>query len=143
MNCYTPSLDLSALADCDLIIEAVFEDMDIKSPSLVTDKIASPALILATNTSALNIDEIASVTARPEDVIGLHFFSPANVMRLLEIVRAEKTAAMSLHLVDLVVISVKWRPWLGMSRVRRQSNLICAPVPGERVDLRGHHALGY
>ena len=93
MNCYTPSLDLSALADCDLIIEAVFEDMDIKkSVFSQLDKIAKPGAILATNTSALNIDEIASVTTRPEDVIGLHFFSPANVMRLLEIVRAEKTA---------------------------------------------------
>ena len=93
MNCYTPSLELSALADCDLIIEAVFEDMDIKkSVFSQLDKIAKVGAILATNTSALNIDEIASVTTRPEDVIGLHFFSPANVMRLLEIVRAEKTA---------------------------------------------------
>ena len=93
MNCYTPSLDLSALADCDLIIEAVFEDMEIKkSVFSQLDKICKPGAILATNTSALNIDEIAAVTSRPEDVIGLHFFSPANVMRLLEIVRAEKTA---------------------------------------------------
>ena len=93
MNRYTSSLDLSALADCDLIIEAVFEDMDIKkSVFSQLDKIAKPGAILATNTSALDIDEIASVTTRPEDVIGLHFFSPANVMRLLEIVRAEKTA---------------------------------------------------
>jgi 3-hydroxyacyl-CoA dehydrogenase len=96
MNCYSPALDLSALADCDLIIEAVFEDMDIKkSVFSQLDKIAKPGAILATNTSALNIDEIAAVTSRPEDVIGLHFFSPANVMRLLEIVRAEHTRTMS------------------------------------------------
>lgn len=93
MNRYTPSLDLAALADCDLIIEAVFEDMDIKKSVFTElDKVAKPGAILATNTSALNIDEIAAVTTRPEDVIGLHFFSPANVMRLLEIVRAAKTA---------------------------------------------------
>ena len=93
MGCYAPALDLGALADCDLIIEAVFEDMDIKkSVFKQLDQIAKPGAILATNTSALDIDEIASVTSRPQDVIGLHFFSPANVMRLLEIVRAEETA---------------------------------------------------
>ena len=93
MGCYAPALDLGALADCDLIIEAVFEDMDIKkSVFKQLDQIAKPGAILATNTSALDIDEIASITSRPQDVIGLHFFSPANVMRLLEIVRAEETA---------------------------------------------------
>jgi 3-hydroxyacyl-CoA dehydrogenase len=102
MNRYTPSLDLAALADCDLIIEAVFEDMDIKKSVFTElDKVAKPGAILATNTSALNIDEIAAVTTRPEDVIGLHFFSPANVMRLLEIVRAAKTAD------DVVATSVE------------------------------------
>ena len=91
MGQYSPALDMSALSDCDLIIEAVFEDMDIKKSVFETiDKVAKPGAILATNTSALNIDEIASVTSRPEDVIGLHFFSPANVMRLLEIVRPRK-----------------------------------------------------
>jgi 3-hydroxyacyl-CoA dehydrogenase len=86
-------LSLEALGDCDLIIEAVFENMDLKRQIFTElDRIAKPGAILATNTSALNIDEIASVTKRPQDVIGLHFFSPANVMKLLEIVRAEKTA---------------------------------------------------
>ncbi|MCW8194829.1 3-hydroxyacyl-CoA dehydrogenase [Proteobacteria bacterium 005FR1] len=93
MNRITGSLDKSDLADCDLIIEAVFENMDIKKSIFGDlDKIAKPGAILATNTSALNIDEIASATQRPQDVIGLHFFSPANVMKLLEIVRADHTA---------------------------------------------------
>ena len=93
MSQYTPTLDFAALADCDLIIEAVFEDMAIKKSVFEKlDKTAKPGAILATNTSALNIDDIAAVTSRPEDVIGLHFFSPANVMRLLEIVRAKETA---------------------------------------------------
>lgn len=86
------SLELEALADCDLVIEAVFENMELKKQIFARlDAIVKPGAILATNTSALNVDEIASATGRPEDVIGLHFFSPANVMRLLEIVRADHT----------------------------------------------------
>ncbi|MBK8196786.1 MAG: 3-hydroxyacyl-CoA dehydrogenase [Acidobacteria bacterium] len=89
----TGTLDMSAFADCDLIIEAVFEDMDLKKRIFADlDRTAKPGAILATNTSALNIDEIAAATKRPEDVIGLHFFSPANVMKLLEIVRADHTS---------------------------------------------------
>ena len=87
------SLALEDLADSDLVIEAVFENMDVKKDVFAKlDKIVKQGAILATNTSALNIDEIATATKRPEVVIGLHFFSPANVMRLLEVVRAAKTS---------------------------------------------------
>jgi 3-hydroxyacyl-CoA dehydrogenase len=89
----TGSLDMNDLADCDLVIEAVFERMDIKKDIFKKlDAICKPSAILATNTSALNIDEIAAATTRPQSVIGLHFFSPANVMRLIEIVRADHTS---------------------------------------------------
>ncbi|MGE0502931.1 MAG: 3-hydroxyacyl-CoA dehydrogenase NAD-binding domain-containing protein [Rhizobiaceae bacterium] len=81
------------LADCDLIVEAVFEEMAIKKEVFgKLDGIAKPAAILASNTSYLDVNEIAAATSRPQDVAGTHFFSPANVMKLLEIVRGEKTA---------------------------------------------------
>jgi 3-hydroxyacyl-CoA dehydrogenase len=87
------TLDMSDLADCDLIIEAVFENMAVKKDIFTRlDGIAKPGAILASNTSALDLNEIASVTSRPESVIGLHFFSPANVMKLLEVVRGAKTS---------------------------------------------------
>jgi 3-hydroxyacyl-CoA dehydrogenase len=93
MAALTPTLELSALADCDLIIEAVFENMDVKKEIFgKLDAIAKPGAILASNTSYLNVDEIAAATSRPQDVVGLHFFSPANVMKLLEVVRGAKTA---------------------------------------------------
>jgi 3-hydroxyacyl-CoA dehydrogenase len=93
MGRFDGRLELTDLADCDLIIEAVFENMDLKRKIFTElDRVCKDGAILATNTSALNIDEIAAMTRRPEDVIGLHFFSPANVMKLLEIVRAKHTA---------------------------------------------------
>lgn len=93
MGLLKPTLSLDDLADCDLIIEAVYENMDVKKDIFTKlDAIAKPGAILASNTSYLDIDEIAAVTKRPEDVVGMHFFSPANVMKLLEVVRGEKTA---------------------------------------------------
>ncbi|MEM7300706.1 MAG: 3-hydroxyacyl-CoA dehydrogenase NAD-binding domain-containing protein [Pseudomonadota bacterium] len=89
----TPTTDYEDLRDADLIIEAVFETMDIKKTVFTKlDEIAKPGAVLASNTSYLNVNEIAAVTSRPEDVLGMHYFSPANIMKLLEIVRADKTA---------------------------------------------------
>ena len=93
MSLLTGSLDYEALAHVDLVIEAVFEDMDLKKSVFETiDNICKPGCVLASNTSYLNINQIAAVTSRSEDVIGLHFFSPANVMRLLEVVRGDQTS---------------------------------------------------
>ncbi|MCW7543007.1 3-hydroxyacyl-CoA dehydrogenase NAD-binding domain-containing protein [Aurantimonas litoralis] len=89
----TPSLEFGDLADCDLIIEAAFEEMAVKKEIFTRlDAIARDGAILASNTSYLDIDEIASVTKRPADVLGMHFFSPANIMKLLEVVRGRETA---------------------------------------------------
>ena len=93
MGILTPTLNLDDLADCDLIIEAVYEDMGVKKDIFgKLDTIAKPGAILASNTSYLDVDEIATATSRPGDVLGMHFFSPANVMKLLEVVRGDKTA---------------------------------------------------
>ncbi len=87
------SLNISDLAQADLIIEAVFENMDIKKDIFARlDRVAKEGAILASNTSYLNVDEIANATSRPADVLGMHFFSPANVMKLLEVVRGKRTA---------------------------------------------------
>ncbi|MHA7775253.1 3-hydroxyacyl-CoA dehydrogenase NAD-binding domain-containing protein [Roseibium sp. M-1] len=93
-NKLSTSTDLSAFANVDLVIEAVFEEMSVKREIFSTlDKVCKPGAVLASNTSYLDINEIAATTSRPQDVIGLHFFSPAHVMRLLEVVVAEKTGA--------------------------------------------------
>jgi 3-hydroxyacyl-CoA dehydrogenase len=93
MGLFEPSTDYAALADVDLVIEAVFEDMDLKKRVFSElDRHCKPGAILATNTSTLDVDEIAAITQRPADVVGLHFFSPANIMRLLEIVRGAETS---------------------------------------------------
>jgi 3-hydroxyacyl-CoA dehydrogenase len=87
------SLALEAVSECDLVIEAVFENMDVKKDVFrQLDGIARDGAILATNTSYLDVNEIAAVTKRPENVLGMHFFSPANVMRLIEVVRGDKTS---------------------------------------------------
>jgi 3-hydroxyacyl-CoA dehydrogenase len=93
LSLITPTLQYEPLRDADLIVEAVFESLEVKKQVFEKlDGIAKQGAILATNTSALNLDAIAQFTRRPSDVIGLHFFSPANVMRLLEVVRGAKTA---------------------------------------------------
>ena len=108
MGLLAGSLALDDLADCDLVIEAVFERMDIKKEVFASlDGIVKQGAILASNTSYLDIDEIAGATARPEFVIGLHFFSPANVMRLLEIVRGAKTSK------EVVATSMKLAKTIG------------------------------
>lgn len=93
MGLLTPSLSYDDLKDADLIIEAVFEEYLVKEAVFKQlDQIAKPGAILASNTSTLDVDRIAAFTARPQDVIGMHFFSPANVMKLLEVVRGKQTA---------------------------------------------------
>lgn len=92
MGLLTPTLSYDDLADCDLVIEAVYESMDVKKQVFgKLDEVVKDGAILASNTSYLNIDEIALATKRPDYVVGMHFFSPANVMKLLEVVRGEKT----------------------------------------------------
>jgi len=93
MSLISGTVDYSGVGDCDLIVEAVFENMALKKEIFAElDKVAKPGAILASNTSTLDVDEIAAATKRPQDVIGWHFFAPANVMTLLEIVRGAKTA---------------------------------------------------
>jgi 3-hydroxyacyl-CoA dehydrogenase len=93
LDCLSTSSSLDDLADCDLIIEAIFEDMAIKKQIFSTlDGLARQGAILATNTSTLDVNEIAQATQRPADVVGMHFFSPANIMKLLEVVRGDATA---------------------------------------------------
>ena len=93
MALITPTLDVDSVADSDIVIEAVFENMDLKKDIFTRlDSLCRPDAVLATNTSSLDVNEIAAVTSRPEQVVGLHFFSPANVMKLLEIVRGARTS---------------------------------------------------
>jgi 3-hydroxyacyl-CoA dehydrogenase len=127
------TLDFDKLGDCDLIIEAVFERMDIKKDIFTRlDKVAKPGAILASNTSYLNIDEIAAVTGRPQDVIGLHFFSPANVMKLLEVVRGEKTGK------DVIATSMKLAKQIGKIAVLAG---VCPGFIGNRMlSQRGREA---
>jgi len=106
-----PTLDYAAIKDADIVIEAVFEDMDVKKTVFETlDATMKPGAILATNTSTLDVDRIASFTKRPQDVVGTHFFSPANVMRLLEVVRGAKTAKDVLATVMKLAKTIKKLP---------------------------------
>ncbi|NNL88348.1 MAG: 3-hydroxyacyl-CoA dehydrogenase [Marinicaulis sp.] len=116
MGFINPTTELEALGDADLIIEAVFEQMDIKKEIIgKLGKIAKDGAILASNTSYLDIDEIAASTNRPQDVMGLHFFSPANIMPLLEIVRGENTSKDLIN--TAMVLSKKIRKTPVLSRV--------------------------
>jgi 3-hydroxyacyl-CoA dehydrogenase len=124
------SLNLEDAAEADIVVEAVFEEMAIKKEIFAKlGKIVKPGAILATNTSYLNINEIASATSRPEDVLGMHFFSPANIMRLVEVVRAEKTAP---HVLKTVVdLALK----LGKTPVTVG---VCHGFAGNRMLARRH-----
>ncbi|UIP06678.1 3-hydroxyacyl-CoA dehydrogenase NAD-binding domain-containing protein [Erythrobacter sp. SDW2] len=108
MGLLTPTLDYADLADCDLVIEAVYESMDVKKEVFgKLDAVVKQGAILASNTSYLNVDEIARATERPGYVLGLHFFSPANVMKLLEIVRGKETRD------DVLLTSMKLAKTIG------------------------------
>ena len=112
MGLISPTIDYAGLANVDLIIEAVFETIPIKQDVFgKIDKVAKAGAILASNTSYLDIDEIAQATSRPEDVVGLHFFSPANVMKLLEVVRTDKTSK------DIINTSMKLAGKIGKTPV--------------------------
>lgn len=108
MGLLTPTLDYAPMKEADLFIEAVFEDLPLKELVLrQLDEVAKPGAILATNTSTLNVDRIAAATRRPQDVLGLHFFSPANVMKLLEVVRGAATATDVLATVMALAKTIK------------------------------------
>jgi 3-hydroxyacyl-CoA dehydrogenase len=111
MGRLTASLKFDDLADCDLVIEAVYESMDVKKDVFGRlDKIVKPGAILASNTSYLDVDEIAAATGRPEAVLGMHFFSPANIMKLLEVVRGAKTGASELATVMQLATKIRKVP---------------------------------
>lgn len=112
MALITGTLDMADLGDADLIIEAVFEQIDIKLDVFARlDAVAKPGAMLATNTSYLDVAEIAGATSRPDHVLGLHFFSPANVMKLLEVVRTDQTAP------DVVATAMKLAKTIGKTGV--------------------------
>ncbi len=147
MGLLTATLDFAALSDCDLVIEAVYENMEVKKEVFGRlDRIAKPGAILASNTSYLNVDEIAASTSRPQDVLGLHFFSPANVMKLLEVVRGAKTApdvlvtAMTLakRIRKVAVVAGVCHGFIGnrilMPRQREATKLLLEGATPEQVD---------
>ncbi|MFI5801154.1 3-hydroxyacyl-CoA dehydrogenase NAD-binding domain-containing protein [Streptomyces sp. NPDC051677] len=120
-----PTLDLAAAADADLVIEAVFEDIDVKKELFGRiDKVCRQGAILASNTSRLDVDEISRATTRPADVIGLHFFSPANVMKLLEVIRGDATSG------DVIATSMRIAQRIGKIPVLAR---ICDGFIGNRM----------
>ncbi len=147
MGALTPTLNLEDLADCDLVIEAVYESMDVKKELFgKLDKIVKQGAILASNTSYLNVDEIAASTGRPSDVLGMHFFSPANVMKLLEVVRGAKTAddvlatvmALSKTIKKVAVVSGVCHGFIGnrmlMPRQVEANKLLMEGATPEQID---------
>ncbi|MEO5493936.1 MAG: 3-hydroxyacyl-CoA dehydrogenase NAD-binding domain-containing protein [Sphingomonas sp.] len=147
MGILTPTLSLDDLADCDLIIEAIYENMDVKKELFgKLDAIAKSGAILASNTSYLNVDEIAGATKRPEDVIGMHFFSPANVMKLLEVVRGARTApdvlatvmALAKPIGKVAVVSGVCPGFIGNRMLSQRggpaNTMLMQGVPPERID---------
>ena len=120
-----PTTSYDDLKDADLVIEAVFEEMNVKKSVFAKlDAVCKPGAVLATNTSYLDVDEIAATTSRPQDVIGLHFFSPAHVMKLLEIVVADKTA------IDVVATGFALGKRMGKISVRAG---VCDGFIGNRI----------
>lgn len=132
---FAATTDMDALRDADLVVEAVFEDMEVKKDLFRRlDAVARPRAVLATNTSYLDVDEIAGVTARPEDVLGLHFFSPAHVMRLLEVVVGARTAP------DAVATGFALAKRLGKVAVRAG---VCDGFIGNRILSRWRTAVDH
>ncbi|MFT6039238.1 MAG: 3-hydroxybutyryl-CoA dehydrogenase [Candidatus Azotimanducaceae bacterium] len=128
--------DVSALADCDLIVEAAIEDMKIKKIIFAElDGICKPSTILASNTSSLSITEIASATARPDQVIGMHFFNPAPVMKLVEIIRGIATSQASVDAVMNVATFIEKQPVEVAEAPGFVVNRILVPMINEAVGI--------
>jgi 3-hydroxyacyl-CoA dehydrogenase len=147
MALITPTLDYAAMNNVDLVIEAVFEQMDVKEKVFKQlDAVCKPGAILASNTSYLDVNRIAAFTQRPQDVLGLHFFSPANVMKLLEIVRGAKTApdvmatalALGKKIRKVAVVSGVCDGFIGNRMLARYGAaahaLVVAGAPPQQVD---------
>jgi 3-hydroxyacyl-CoA dehydrogenase len=158
MALLTPTLSQSDIAEADLVIEAVFEDIAVKEQVFKQlDAVMKPGAILATNTSTLDVDKIAAFTQRPQDVVGTHFFSPANVMRLLEVVRGAQTAkdvlatvmAMGKKIKKTCVVSGVCDGFIGnrmIEQYSRQAGFLleegCTPVQVDRAIEQFGFAMG-
>ena len=146
MDRLSTTLDYADLSDCDLVIEAVFEDMNVKKKVFgQLDEHVKEGAILASNTSYLNVDEIAQATKRPGYVLGMHFFSPANVMKLLEVVRgAENAEGRARHGDGAVEEDRQGRGCRRrLRRLHRQPYAQPPPAGGEQDDHGGREALGH